>query len=96
MKVPPHPDLAKLELKGAYYHEGDRPRILFSMQYHSKGPLVKWFCPEGYAAGIPAVGASRFNFKRTPIWEAYQKYPETHRVFGGGGTSGRPAGRTTA
>ncbi len=84
LKVPPHPDFANLKLQGAYYCENGQPRLLFSMQYHRTGELIKWFCPGNYAAGLPAVGASRYNFKNTPIWEAYQKYPETHRVYDNG------------
>ena len=83
-KVPPHPDFSKLKLKGRYFCEGDEPRILFSMQYHRNGELIKWFCPEGYESGIAAVGASRYDFQKMPIWEAYQKYPDTHRVYDDG------------
>ncbi|MBI3829364.1 MAG: beta-galactosidase trimerization domain-containing protein [Planctomycetes bacterium] len=84
LKVPPHPDFSKLKLKGRYYCEGDEPKILFSMQYHHKGELTRWFCPEGYEGSIAAVGANRYDFQQMPIWEAYQKYPETHRVYDDG------------
>jgi beta-galactosidase GanA len=83
-KVPPHPDYAKLKLKGRYYCEGDQPRILFSMQYHNSGELIKWFCPEGYESYIAAVGANRYDFQSMPVWEAYKKYPDTHRVYDDG------------
>ncbi len=84
LKVPPHPDFAKLKLKGRYYCEGDEPRILFSMQYHNSGELLKWFCSEQYYAGMSAVGASRYDVQQTPVWEVYQKYPDTHRVYDDG------------
>ncbi|HUW55735.1 MAG TPA: beta-galactosidase trimerization domain-containing protein [Planctomycetota bacterium] len=84
LEVPPHPDFAKLKLKGRYYSDGDEPKILFSMQYHRAGELIKWFCPEGYADWIAAVGASRYDVQQTPVWEAYQKYPDTHRVYDDG------------
>ena len=84
LKVPPHPDLAKLKLNGRYFCEGDEPKILFSMQYHSKGELVKWFYPGSYAGHVPAVGASRYDVQSTPVWEAYQKDPDTHRVYDNG------------
>jgi beta-galactosidase GanA len=83
-KVPPHPDFAKLKLKGRYYCEGEQPRILFSMQYHHGGELIKWFCPEGYESYIPAVGASRYDFQKMPVWEAYKNFPDTHRVYDDG------------
>ncbi len=31
-----------------------------------------------------APGASRFDYKEQPIWSAFNKYPDTHRVWGGG------------
>ena len=32
---------------------------------------------------IAAVGAHRYDVQQTPVWEAYEKYPETHRVYDG-------------
>jgi len=69
LKVPPHPDFSKLKLKGRYYCLDDEPKILFSMQYHRGGELTQWFCPEGYAAWISAVGGSRYNYQSTPVWQ---------------------------
>jgi len=85
LKVPENPDFAKLHLAGPYFaDESGQPHILFSMQYHSGGELMKWFCPESYYQVVSAVGATRYDFKSTPIWEVYQKHPETHRVYDGG------------
>jgi len=84
IKVPPHPDFTKLKLKGRYFCEGDEPKILFSMQYHNSGELIRWFSPRTHHYSISAVGASRYDVQSTPVWEAYQKYPETHRVYDGG------------
>lgn len=84
LKVPPHPDFNQLQLQGAYYRLNDKPVIVFSMQYHRGGELTKWFCPEGYAAWVAAVGATRYDFHQSPVWTAYQKYPDTHRVYDGG------------
>jgi len=84
LKVPPHPDFTKLTLKGRYYCEGDDPKILFSMQYHNRGELIKWFCPEGYDGDVPAVGGTRYDFQQMPIWKVYQQDPDTHRVYDDG------------
>nr|MBA3710283.1 beta-galactosidase trimerization domain-containing protein [Planctomycetota bacterium] len=81
LAVPPHPDFAKLTLDGRYFREGAEPRILFSMQYHSSGELMKWFGPEGFSGWISAVGASRYDFHESPIWPVYQADPGTHRVY---------------
>lgn len=84
LKVPPHPDFAKLELRGRYFFEGQEPRLLLSMQYHNSGELLRWFAPRVWTYGVSAVGAERYNVQGTPVWEAYRKYPETHRVHDGG------------
>jgi hypothetical protein len=31
-----------------------------------------------------APGADRFNYKQLPIWDAFNQYPDTHRVYDGG------------
>ena len=82
--VPPHPDYGKLELKGPYYEDEKGKRILFSMQYHHKGELTRWFAPGNYFRGIPGVGATRWNFHLTPIWSTHRADPETRRVYDGG------------
>jgi beta-galactosidase GanA len=85
LEVPANPDFAKLHLAGPYFaDESGQPHLLLSMQYHSGGELMKWFCPESYYAEVSAVGATRYDFKSTPIWAVYQKHPETHRVYDGG------------
>src|SRR6185369_7323803 len=30
------------------------------------------------------VGASRYDFQKMPIWEAYKNFPDTHRVYDDG------------
>ena len=84
LKVPPHPDFSKLKLKGRYFCDGDDPKIILSMQYHDSGELIRWFSPRSYYYGLAAVGASRYDVQSTAVWEAYQKYPETHRVYDDG------------
>ncbi|MEI6846193.1 MAG: beta-galactosidase, partial [Candidatus Firestonebacteria bacterium] len=84
LKVPAHPDLSKLKLLDGYFYEGTKPQIIFSMQYHAQGELTKWFTPRGWDDFIPIVGATRFDVQQTPIFEAYNKYPDTHRVYDDG------------
>jgi len=81
LKVPPHPDFTKLKLKGRYFCEGEEPRLLLSMQYHNSGELLKWFAPRTWEHGLSAVGANRYDVQSTPVWEAYQKDPDTRRVY---------------
>ena len=84
LKVPPHPDFSKLKLDGPYYTLDGQPSILFSMQYHNGGELVKWFTPIDHQGSVPAVGATRYDFKQMPIWEVYQKDPTSHRMYDNG------------
>lgn len=84
LKVPPHPDFSKLKLDGPYYTLDGQPKILFAMQYHNGGELIKWFAPIEHQGDVPAVGATRYDFKQMPIWEVYQKDPTSHRMYDNG------------
>jgi len=86
--VPPVVDMGRLttlKREGWYWVGPDgRPELLLSV--HTKPPeeLQDFFVPWVWSTWVSGVGASRYDFRSAPIWEAYQKYPETHRVFGGG------------
>jgi hypothetical protein len=88
MKVPAVADadaLSTLRKEGWYWLDGQgRPVLLLS--FHTRPPedLQDFFVPWVWSTWVSGVGASRFDFRDAPIWEAYQKYPETHRVYGGG------------
>ena len=84
LKVPPHPDFSKLKLDGPYYTLDGQPKILFAMQYHNGGELIKWFTPIEHQGDVPAVGATRYDFKQMPVWEVYQKDPTSHRIYDNG------------
>lgn len=88
--VPPIYNMAALEKQGASFREkrgmgpgGARRGVLvFSMLYHREGPLCEYFTPTGYFVHSHAfAGASRYDVERTPLYEAYRKHPETHRVW---------------
>jgi hypothetical protein len=83
--VPPKPDFAKMKLKGRDFYEGDQARLIFSV--HS-GPAKEgeaFFSQHTtWVSTCMAPGASRFDYKEQPIWNAFNNYPDTHRVWGGG------------
>ncbi|MGC9999670.1 MAG: beta-galactosidase [Bryobacteraceae bacterium] len=79
--VPPLPDYGKLEIRDGYYRSGADPALIFSMLYNNHSALQRWFASNetDYGAALVA-GGDRFNVEKQPIWQAYQKYPDTHRV----------------
>ncbi|HAM10628.1 MAG: hypothetical protein A2X05_15240 [Bacteroidetes bacterium GWE2_41_25] len=80
--VPPYPPLHELEPEDGFYRDkSGNPIILFSMLQINEGPLMDYFAPfnhriESYTVG----GGSRYNIESSPVYEAFYKYPGTHRV----------------
>ncbi len=84
-KVPPKPDFTRMKLQGRNFVQDGQPTLLFGVHY---GPAKE---AEGFFSNhttfvytCMAPGASRFDYKQQPIWEAFNKYPDTHRVWDGG------------
>jgi hypothetical protein len=80
--VPPYPHFKGLKRRDGFfrYANGD-PVILYAMHGEVRGPLLDYFATynhvlESYTVG----GASRFDTDKTPVYQAFQKYPDTHRV----------------
>jgi Beta-galactosidase len=88
--VPPVPDYARLTIHDRYFRfrdlppsfsHRDQPVLPFGMLYNHDGPLLRWFANSETDYGTELVaGGTRHDVERQPIWEAYQKYPDTHRV----------------
>lgn len=71
----------ELELRGAYWYAGEEPVLVTAMLYNSSGPLMQFFHPHDVVPCLlTTAGASRYDVERTPLYEAFKKYPETHRV----------------
>lgn len=71
----------ELTLKGAYWYAGDEPVLVTAMLYNSEGPLMRFFHPaDVLPCLLTTAGASRYDVETTPLYEAFQRYPETHRV----------------
>lgn len=81
IKVPPHPDFSKLKLEGGYFTLDGKPRPMLAMEGIAKGELTRWFTPTNHTVFLPAVGATRYDFQKTPIWDVYQKNPDTRRIY---------------
>ena len=78
---PPLPAYSQLSPRDGYFRLGGEPKLIFGMLYNRQGPLLRWFANSQTDYGTQLVaGATRHNVERQPIWEIYQRYPETHRV----------------
>ncbi len=81
LSAPPAPPYSKLTIGDRYFREGHTPLLLLGMLYNQRGPLLRWFADSATDYGTELVaGATRQNVEHEPIWQAYQKYPDTHRV----------------
>ncbi len=81
LSAPPVPPYSKLTIRDRYFREGHTPLLLLGMLYNQRGPLLRWFADSATDYGTQLVaGATRQNVEHQPIWKAYQKYPDTHRV----------------
>jgi hypothetical protein len=84
-QVPPKPDFTKMKLQGRDFCEGDQPRFIFSVHTGPVQEAEPFFSHHtAWVSTCMAPGASRFDYKQQPIWEAFNRYPDTHRVWGGG------------
>jgi len=71
----------ELELRSAYWYAGDEPVLVTAMLYNNDGPLMRFFHPHDVVPCLlTTAGASRYDVEQTPLYEAFKRYPETHRV----------------
>ena len=83
--VPPIPDYKKFKKKGCYFYIDGKPQLIITNRNSGGQKGDPRYCGPGTLYGIvSAVGASRYNYDKTPIWTLYQKDPKSHRVYDGG------------
>jgi beta-galactosidase GanA len=84
-KVPPIPDYEKLEKRGNCLYLDDKPVLLVTHGNSGGRRGDQRYCGPGelYAI-VSGVGATRYDYHTTPIWELYQKDTKSHRVYDGG------------
>ncbi len=80
--IAPLPPLGELPIRDGYYRYPDgKPVMLLAMHGLREGPLLDYFAPynhvhESYTVG----GGSRGDIESSPVYEAFHKYEDTHRV----------------
>ncbi len=84
-RVPAKPDFTRMKLKGRNFCEGDEPAFIYSVHSGPAPEAEPFFSPHTtWVATCMAPGADRFNYKEMPIWNAFNRYPDTHRIYDGG------------
>lgn len=82
--VPPIPDYTQLVKRGNYLCLDGKPVLLVTTR-RGRRRVDHRYAGRGQLWGfVSSVGAHRYDFHQTPIWELYQKDPKSHRVFDGG------------
>ncbi|NKB72064.1 MAG: hypothetical protein GKR89_33720 [Candidatus Latescibacteria bacterium] len=80
--VPDFPAYQHLAIEGNRFADGNgHPTLLYAMNYHSDGPLCRFFAPaahriESYAVG----GGSRYDIEWSPVYRALHQHADTRRV----------------
>ncbi len=84
-QAPPKPDFTRMKLRGRNFCEGDVPTFIYSVHSGPSPEAEPFFASHTtWVYTCMAPGADRFNYKQMPIWEAFNRYPDTHRVWDGG------------
>ena len=84
-EVPPIPEYKKLTKKGNYFTLNNKPVLIVTNRNSGGEKGDRRFCGPGTLYWmVSAVGASRYDYRNTPIWPLYQKDPKSHRVYDGG------------
>ena len=81
VSVPPYPHLRGLKMKEGFFVNGDGdPLMIISLHSPSK-MLTRFFAtPYQHIESYTAGGGSRWTIERSPVYAAFKKYPDTHRV----------------
>ncbi len=79
--VPPYPRLRNLPAKDGFFVDQDeRPLFITSVHGPSRGLLKFFATPMQHIESYSVGGGSRWTVRNSPIYEAFQKFPDTHRV----------------
>ncbi|KPJ55949.1 MAG: hypothetical protein AMS16_03330 [Planctomycetes bacterium DG_58] len=83
--VPPIVEYSRLKKKDNYFYLDGKPFLIITTR-NSGGEQgdARYAGPGTLYWIVSAVGASRYDYRNTPIWPLYQKDPKSHRVYDGG------------
>ncbi|MEW5977079.1 MAG: beta-galactosidase [Acidobacteriota bacterium] len=79
--VPAYPSLRNLPVRDGFFVDQDgRPLFITSVHGPSTGLLRFFATPLQHIESYSVGGGSRWTVRSSPIYEAFQKFPDTHRV----------------
>ena len=80
--VPDMPDLSSLRISGNAFVDADgHPVLLYAMNYHHEGPLLRFFAPDNHRVESYAVGGgSRYDIDWSPVYRAFHQHANARRV----------------
>ena len=78
--APPWPDAADYTIKDGYIHSGDKVVIPYHYGF-AMGPTKNYDFNRKFMGEVFAVGATRYDVVRAPIYEAFKKYPDVQRIW---------------
>jgi Beta-galactosidase/Beta-galactosidase trimerisation domain len=79
--VPPYPRLRNLSTQNGFFVDQDaRPLFITSIHGPSQGLLKFFATPMQHIESYSVGGGSRWTVRSCPIYQAFQKFPDTHRV----------------
>ena len=79
--VPPMPPLKGRPIKGRFFLD-DRGEPMMVLSVHSPSRVLQRFfaSPRQHLESYTVGGGSRWSIDHSPVYAAWQKYPDTHRV----------------
>ncbi len=79
--VPPYPQLHGLSMEDGFFQDAQR-RPLFIISLHGPSLALQRFfaTPEQHIESYSVGGGSRWTVDTSPVYEVFQKYPDSHRV----------------
>lgn len=79
--VPPYPRLRGLKVKDGFFVNADGDPLLILSLHSPSMKLTRFFAtPYQHIESYTAGGGSRWTIEQSPVYAAYKKYPDTHRV----------------
>lgn len=81
LSVPPYPPLKGLKVKDGFFVNAKGEPLLILSLHSPSVKLTRFFAtPQQHIESYTAGGGSRWTIEDSPVFEAFEKYPDTHRV----------------
>jgi hypothetical protein len=84
--APPMPKATELTFDDGFLEQNGKPVLLYGVYPGGGRPDLngRFFFMDDVIRLCSAVGGTRYDYKTSPIYPVFEKYPETHRTWAGG------------